>query len=179
MNLRPKLPIQHPIVNRLAEMLRRNRLAPVEIGDRPGNAENLVVCPGGKAQLGHRGLEQIVAFAGESTELAGLAVGHVGVVTGRRLDEAGRLPLPGGDHLLPHLVARRARRAAGKLAKRDRRDLDMNVDPVQQRAAYLAHVTFNLRRRAMAIPPRVAPIATRARVQRRDQHEVGRERGAR
>ena len=53
----------------------------------------------------------------------------------------------------------------------------MDVDPVDQGTADL-HVPLDLRRRAMAAPPRVAPVAARARIQGRNQHEVSRKRCA-
>ena len=55
---------------------------------------------------------------------------------------------------------------------------DVNVDAVEQRAADLAHVPFDLRRRAVAGAARVAAIAAGARIQRGDEHEVGRKRRA-
>ena len=39
-------------------------------------------------------------------------------------------------------------------------------------------IHHGLRRRAMAVPPRVAPIAAGARIQRGDEHEIGRKRRA-
>ena len=54
----------------------------------------------------------------------------------------------------------------------------MDVDPVDQRAADFRHIALDLRRRAMATAPRIASIAAGARIERGDQHEVGRERGA-
>lgn len=41
----PQLPIQHPVINRLTQMLRLDRLAIVQVGNRPGHAQDLVVRP--------------------------------------------------------------------------------------------------------------------------------------
>src|SRR6266478_5869710 len=50
-------------------------------------------------------------------------------------------------------------------------NLNVNVNAVQQRSWNLRNVSLNHRRRAVALPRRVAKIAARARIHRRRQHE--------
>ena len=53
--LRPQMPVEHSIVDRLVQMHRADGVAAVEVGDGAGDAEDLVVGSGGKAHLRHRG----------------------------------------------------------------------------------------------------------------------------
>ena len=92
--------------------------------------------------------------------------------------EASDLPIAGRDDLLAHLRAGRAAARVRQLAEGDRRHFDVDVDAVQQRAADPAEVAFDLQRRAIALPPRVAAISAGARIHRGHQHQVGRKREA-
>ena len=71
-----------------------------------------------------------------------------------------------------------ARRGFGKLGEGDGGDLDVEVDPVEQRAGDLAQILFDLRRRAATRPTRVGSISARTWIHRGDQDEFGRERCA-
>ena len=61
-------------------MRRPKRFAGVEVGDRAGHAKNFVVGAGRKAELGHRGPQQIRAVVVELAMGAKLALRHVAVV---------------------------------------------------------------------------------------------------
>jgi hypothetical protein len=167
-HLRPQLPIQHPIVDRLVQVRRLDRLAAGKVGYGPRGPQDFVVRSGGQSQLGHRRPKHVSPLVVQSAKLASLAMRHVGVVAGVSALKPGGLHGSGGDHQLANLRAGRARRSAGKLLKRHRRHFNVDVDAVHKRPADLAHVSLDLRRRAMAISPRVAPISARARIQRGD-----------
>ena len=55
----------------------------------------------------------------------------------------------------------------------DRRDLDMDIDPIEQWTGNSAHVAFDLGGVAIATAARIGSIAAWAWVQRGDEHEVG------
>jgi len=56
------------------------------------------------------------------------------------------LDLAGGDHLLSHLGAGRAAVVVGELAEGDQRNIQVNVDAVQQRSADSRQVPLDLLR---------------------------------
>ena len=62
---------------------------------------------------------------------------------------------------------------AAQLLERHGRHFDVQVDAVEQRAADLGHVALDLRDRAVAFAARVVAVAARARIERRDEHEIG------
>src|SRR5690606_8241456 len=70
------------------------------------------------------------------------------------------------------------RSAGGKFLEWYGRNLDVNVDTIEQRTRDLPHIFFHLRRRAMTRTPRVAAIPARAGVQGGNEHEIRGERGA-
>ena len=51
----------------------------------------------------------------------------------------------------------------------------MDIDSVEERPADPAEVPFDLHRRAIALPPRVATVAAGARIHRGHEHQVRRE----
>ena len=125
-------------------------------------------------------LSRFAAVVVERAELAAIwRWRHVGVVAGRRCCRAKRADA--GCRAGPSSPASRIARLVvpgvprRQLAERHRRHLDVDVDPVQQRAADLAPCTARSAAACNGTPPRVAAIAARAGVQGRDQHEVGRE----
>ena len=67
------------------------------------------------------------------------------------------------------------RRSSDELLERDAWHLDVDVDPVEQRAGEALLVAADDHRAARAGVFRVAPVAARARVLRADQHEIRRE----
>ena len=53
----------------------------------------------------------------------------------------------------------------------------MQIDAIQKRATDLAHITLDLRRRAVAVAPRVGAVTAGTRIECGDEHEVRRVRG--
>ena len=172
------MPIQRSVIDRFVQMHWADWLAVVEVGDGAGDAEDFVVGSGGETEIGHGILEDVLTLVVHAAELTGLTMGHVAVVTGTVAVESGGLGAAGYCHLAAKLLARRAGRSARKIAKRNGRHLDVDVDAVDQRAGDLAHVLFDLGGRAMAVAAGVAAIAAGTGIQRGDQHEVGRKRRA-
>jgi hypothetical protein len=56
------VPVEHPVVDGLVEMMRPDVLAAVEVGDGVGNAEHFVVGTSGEAQLGHRAFQLVLTL---------------------------------------------------------------------------------------------------------------------
>ena len=135
--------------------------------------------PGGEAQLWMLDRSRLVPSSSSLQMLADLAVVMSALVRAVAAGEARRLHARGRRP--PARASRRSTcpaAAAPKLLERHGRHFDVDVDAVQQRAADLGHVPLDLRQRAVALAARVAAIAAGARVQRGDQHEIGRKRRA-
>lgn len=152
--------------------------AVVEIGDGAGNAEDFVVGPGGEAQVVDAVFEQVLAIFGQFAERADLPGRHLRVIPGAAAGESLGLDGPGGDDEAPHVCTAGAPPVGREFLEGDGGDFDVDVDPVEERARNFAHVAFDLRRAAVAVPPRIVPIAAGARIEGGDEHEVGGERGA-
>ena len=100
-------------------------------------------------------------------QVGALAIFHVGKP--RRLSRSRRLDacMDRRGWLPAAIVA--------ELLKRDARDFDVNVDPVEQRAGEALLVAADHHRAARAGMFGIAPIITRARILGSDQHEIRRE----
>jgi hypothetical protein len=160
--LLPKRPIQRPIVDRLAQVVAVNVIAGGEVGDGAADAEDFVVGSGGEAHFFHGRFQQRFRVGFQLAVFADLRRSHPTVQTQRVLAEAALLHFSCGVHIGLHLLAGGPDRLIGQLAERDRRDFDMDVQAIQQRAADSADVAFDLQRVAFALPLGVAAIAARA-----------------
>ena len=116
---------------------------------------------------------ELVFFAEETEAWTQLLTALLGPAT----KPAGKKP--SGDDLRPECGAWRAIHLAGQFPKRYRGNFDVDVDAIEQRTADFGHVAVDLRNAAVAVPPRIVAVAARAWVERGDEHEIGRERGAR
>jgi hypothetical protein len=61
--------------------------------------------------------------------------------------------------------------ATGKILVAYRRDLDLNIDAIEERAGYARAIALDLQRRADAFFLRIGEKTARAGVHRRDQHD--------
>jgi hypothetical protein len=86
--------------------------------------------------------------------------------------EAAALGFSGLQDLLTHRGTQGTIAGGGQFLERDGRDLDVQIDAVQERAADPADVTFDVHRGALARPPAIAEVAARARVHGGDQDEA-------
>lgn len=78
-----------------------------------------------------------------------------------------------GGYALGHVECRFAGRPVEQFFLRWRGHLDLHINAIEQRAGNARLVALHLIRRAAARAQRVAPIAARARVHRRDELEAG------
>ena len=117
---------------------------PVEVGDRPRDAEDAVIAAGGKPHRIKRGVHQRFALGVQRADLAHLTAADMRVAHRTVPAEAAALNLPRGIHAL--LDVRRALRAAAaaQLFIIQRGDLDDEVDPVQQRAGYFTVIAAHI-----------------------------------
>jgi hypothetical protein len=88
--------------------------------------------------------------------------------------EALPLPLARGHHPAANLRRALGRRRAAQLLILHRRNLDVNVDAVEQRAGDFGHVALDHGRRAHALARLVVEVAAGAGIHGRRQHEARR-----
>src|SRR5205823_2284262 len=100
---------------------------------------------------------------------ADLAGSHLAVVAGAAAGEASGLDDAGGDDLVAHHFTRGAGAVVRELFVGDGGDFDVDVDAVEQRAADLGHVFFDLRDRAVALAAGVVAVAAGAGVESTDE----------
>ena len=151
-------------------MARLDRAAPVQVRDGPADLQDAVVGARGEPQPVERLFQQRVPRVAQAAEFVqavrrdpGVA-GDPGAAEALVLERAGRVD--------PRADRRGAlRRFAGiELFEFDGRDLDVQVQPVQQRAGDPGEVAGDRLRRAGAAPRGMPEIAAGARVHRRDEH---------
>ena len=84
------------------------------------------------------------------------------------------LPLAGGQHAGANVGRALGRRAAAQLLVLNGRNLDVNVDAVEQRPGDFGHVALDHGRGAHALARLVVEVAARAGIHGRGQHEARR-----
>jgi hypothetical protein len=175
--LTPKLPIQHAIIYRFANVLGANFVRAFEVRNRARDAEHLVVCAGRETHLLDALSQQIASAVVEPAVFADFAGRHLGILPRVGTQKASSLHGSGRHHVLAHGCARGAIMRAAKLFERHGRHFDVQVDAVEQWPANFGHISLDLRHAAVAFASRIVAIPARAWVERRDQHESCRERG--
>src|SRR6266545_1213129 len=162
-------PIQAPVLDRLRDMAGADGLAPSQIGDRAGDLEDPIERPGGEAELLEGAVEHGTAGVVDHAPAAEVLRSHGGVDRGRGggaetllLEEARGLNPLGDD-------PSRLSGAGAQLPQADRRDLDVQVDAVEERAGHPAPVALDERGRAEALVAGVSEMAAGAGVHRGQQ----------
>src|SRR5438067_13886800 len=97
----------------------------------------------------------------------------LGIVSETRL-----LSFARGRNAFPNRARRLLRTFARHLAIFDRWHLNVEIDPVQQRAGDALTITLHLARAAAAFALQIAEVTTWTRIHCRHQHEFAREREA-
>src|SRR5260221_9505848 len=99
----PIRPVQRAVLNRFSEVLWLNRFGGVQIGNRPGDFQDAVMCPRRKPQLGHRVFQKLLAFGGNRAMFANQLWRHLRVRVGMLLtNEPLLLALSSFHHPRPH-----------------------------------------------------------------------------
>ena len=133
-----------------------------EVGDGAGNLEDAVEGAGGEAELLEGTVEQCAAGRVDGAETTERLGAH-GCVDRCGGGGAEALPLDGAGGLHSGGDCRGGLgRTRAQLPKADRRDLDVQVDPVEQGTGDAAAIALDERRRAAAVVPRISQVAAGA-----------------
>lgn len=135
-----------------------------QVGDRAGNLENAGVGAGGEAEPVGDHLQETVARGVKFAVLTNMAGGHLGVGVNFRPFEALALPLAGSFNPAGYGGGAFTVGPLSQVAVFYRRDFDVNVDPIQQRAGNAGAVAVNIARSAGAGMIGVAQKTARAGV---------------
>src|SRR5579871_6371194 len=181
---RPITPIQGPILNRLSNMRYRDHRFPTQIGNRPRDLQYPVMRPRAQPLLLHRPLQQPLRIRRQLAISPYLLRAHLRVRKHpprsrlRRtlrpvasLAEPLMLPFPCSQYPGPYLFRALGRHPTPQFLVLHRRNLNMDINPVQQRPAHLRNISLNHRRRTHTLPRLVIEVPTRTRIHRRRQHE--------
>ena len=155
-------PIQTPILNGFEQVGLLDALRAGEIGDGARHFKDPIIRPGGKRKLFHGVLEQVTEGGIDSTMTPDLRMRHPRVGGDPRSGKALQLPCAGGLNAVPQGSRGLARRRRAQIRHRQRRRLNMEIDPVEQGAADARPVALDLRRRAAALMAGIAQIAAGA-----------------
>ena len=152
-------PIQTPILDRLGEVLLADALAPLQVGNGPGNLKDAGEGAGGEAESVGDQLQHSVAGGVQFAVLPEVASVHLGVAVDLRPLEPVDLDVTGTFH--PAGDGRGTFRLApvGQVAVADRRDLDVDVDPVEERPGDPGAVALEHDRGAGALVGDVPQVA--------------------
>ena len=165
--------VENPVVNRLTDVGTADPLGRVEIGDRAGHPQHLVVSPRREPQIGHCYPKQFRTGLVKLTEFAHMATIHTRVRPGRQPDKTVGLPLAGRQHLLAQLTAGGACAGGGEFAEGHGGHFEVDVDAIEEGPGNLPHVAFDLRGCALAFPAGIAAVAAGTGVEGSHEHEIG------
>lgn len=155
-------PIEAAVLDGLGDVVGLDSVGGFEVGDGAADFEQAVESTGGEAEALEGGIQETLGGAVEAAVVAELQGAHIGVdPRTMKLGKARFLMFAGGEHPLRHRPARFARRAL-ELLQCHRRDLDMEVDPVQQGPRDPPPVAVDLECGAPAFVPRITQVATAA-----------------
>ncbi len=157
-------PVQAPVLDRLGNMLFKNGGAPVKIGDGTRHLEDAGIRTGGESEAVGNQFQHAVTTGIQFAVFFYEAGRHLGVAVNFGTFVAFHLEFP--RPLDPAGNGSRTLRLApiGKIAIFYRRDLDVDIDPVQQRPGNAGTVAVNGNRSAGAGMGWVRKIAAGAGV---------------
>ncbi len=171
--LHPQLPVQRPILNRLADVIEDDFFSSREIGDCAADLQDPVVGAGTEAELIDGGFERLHRLTAEGAEFFEMPRGHVGIAMHvGDSGEAVALDLPGAHDALTDFGRRFAIAGAGEFTDANGGDVDVQVDAIEQRAADSRQILLDHRRRAGAFLARVLQISAWTGVHRTDQQKL-------
>src|SRR5229473_8589194 len=158
--LREPPPVEAPILNRLAHMLRLKVRRSLEVSDGAGDLENPVIGPRRQREPRDRRAQQRVGAVRYATERADVARRHVRVgvhagAVGKPVALRGSRPV----HPLPHGLARLAAALVRQRAVLHGGHLEVDVDAVEQGPRNAGEVTLHTERSADTIVLWIAEVA--------------------
>lgn len=164
-------PVEISILNRFKEVRGFHGIAIGEIGDGPTDAKNPVVGAGGQFELLHRVTEQLGERGRELDVFLDLPMIHPRVAGRRGSGKAFRLAGAAGHHAFADRGGGFSRACLLKVLDRQCGCFNMDVDPVEERAADPGPIALNLGRRAAGGASIGAVVTIRRRVHRGNEHE--------
>ena len=144
-----------------------------QIGDGASHLENAVVGPGRESQFHHGGSQQVFGFFLQWAVSANLCRSHLGVAEDGNPRKALRLNGARLDNPLSDDPGGLSCRVASQLLVLDLRDVQVQIDSVQQRSRDPGEIPLDLRRSADALLHCRAPVTAGAGVHGCYQHESG------
>src|SRR3954451_3763123 len=151
-------------------------VAGVEVGNRACDLKDAIVPASREALTDHRLFEQMFTLRVEPAVFSNVFRAHCGIRKDAVAIKSRELTLAGTDHssanslgAVPHWTS-----LSAKFIELYRRNVDVNIDAVEEGAGDLPYVTLYLKRRTFTFPGR-AEVAAWARVHRGDECEIGRE----
>src|SRR5690242_8600464 len=142
----------------------------IEIGNGTGDAQDAIVCAGRKVHAADGHFERALAAVVECAEGSELRWGDLGVV-----EAALPLSFTGLLYSFAYVRGRMAVAFAAELFIGHGRNLDMQIDAIEQRSANFREIPLDDAGRAPAFARDVTVKTARARIHCSDEHQTSRE----
>jgi two-component sensor histidine kinase len=153
-------------------MLGLDLLARFEIRNRARDPQDPVVGASREPQPRDCVLHQLLTFPIQFAKTTERARRHLGIAENAEGLETARLALPSGENALPDGRRFFAFLVLGQFFVFHGGNLDVQIDPVEQRTGDSRKITLDQGRRAIAFVQRVAGITARAGIHGRREHEA-------
>ena len=134
----------------------------LKIGNGSCDFQNPVVGPGGKAELVDGSFKEVAGSIVDGAVFFDVAAAHLGITVDFGSGKAVRLNFSGAGNASADAFRRLRAESPFQVFVGHCRHFKMNVDPIQQRAADLGHVSLDLRHRTVAVAAGVNTVALNA-----------------
>ena len=125
-----------------------------QVGDSSAHLQNPIISPRAESELCYGRLEKLLGVSADRTEFLYLPRPHLGVGVYLSTLESLKLPLPGTRHPLPDALRALPFGTGNDVSELDLPNIDLEVNPVEERPRNLGVVILSLRVRAVSIPAR-------------------------
>ena len=173
--LSPERPVQGAVLDGFRDVLGFNVGLAFEIGDGSGDFQDAIVGTGAQALLSHSSLKQVLTVSGKTTECSHMPRSHLSVAVDCVFTvgvEPGKLPLARVHDSLQDLGGTfRLMRASHFLVVHGR-NIDVDVDSIEQRTGDLRNVALNHRRRTVALVRAIVVKTAGTRIHGGGEHET-------
>jgi hypothetical protein len=161
----PVRAVEGAVLDGFGHMLGLDLLARFEIRNRARDPQDPVVGASRKPQPRDCILHQLLAFPIQFAKATERARGHLGVAENAEGLETARLALPSGQDALPDSRRFFALLLLGQFFVFHGRNLDVQIDPVEQRTGDAREVTLDQGRRAIAFVQGISVKTARVWIQ--------------
>ena len=157
--------VKAAVLDRLGQMLCFDIGAAGHVRNGARDLEDPVMRPGAKPEMKHGLAQKSLGFGIQTADLTQQRTSHMGVAVDSLLVlESLQLDLTPVRHSLADCFRTLAALFVSQMFERYCRHLDMDIDPVEQGAADIAHVTLDLSWRAVATMVWIGKVAAGAGV---------------